>query len=117
MVSGKKSRIGYEFGLDVPILNLDTFQEILKEELRARISAQVESAALFAPSDADALLAQFPGFQEVYRRMLGLLRDPSANSSAIVQLLSDPAFDDIFVVTVAGENDHLFPAPPPKAND
>jgi hypothetical protein len=42
--------------------------------------------------------------------MLGLLENPRANSAAIAQLLSDAAFDDLFVPAVAGENDHLFPA-------
>jgi hypothetical protein len=109
LIAGKRSRLGYEFGLSVPILNLETFRRVLSEELGAQAPPS-EDWRPFAPADAEVLLSEFSCFQDVYRQMLGLLENPRANSAAIAQLLSDAAFDDLFVPAVAGENDHLFPA-------
>ncbi|MFH0851935.1 MAG: hypothetical protein V1876_04270, partial [Candidatus Peregrinibacteria bacterium] len=109
-----KPRVGYEFGDDVTLVGLTVFQEILASELAVHIPELGDLPAVdgLTVREMEALLTQFRGFQEVYRRMLGLLQqDPRDHSTAIVELLHDPAFDNLFAPSNAGENDHLFPEP------
>ncbi|MFH1443779.1 MAG: hypothetical protein ABIG34_00105 [Candidatus Peregrinibacteria bacterium] len=94
-----KARLGFEFGLGVPILGFSTLKKELDAELSVPIPTPEEVQANgFTSKEVEAFIAQYLQFQEVYRRMQELLQNPPANAAAIVELLHDPAFEDIFII-------------------